>query len=110
MKPWFGLHLPSYSFPETPPERLFDREVVHHRGTMGTPVVVVADPAQEREYLDRVPAERRQHMIVGPPERAADGLQPYLEAGFTGFTLNNSIFRTPDAIRAVGDTLRLIGG
>ena len=27
MKPWFGLHLPSYTFPDTPPERLFERVV-----------------------------------------------------------------------------------
>jgi F420-dependent oxidoreductase-like protein len=25
MTPWFGLHLPNYTFPGTPPERLFDR-------------------------------------------------------------------------------------
>src|SRR3954449_9155290 len=25
MKPWFGLHLPSYTFPDTPPEKIFDR-------------------------------------------------------------------------------------
>jgi F420-dependent oxidoreductase-like protein len=27
MTPWFGLHLPNYTFPGTPPERLFDRIV-----------------------------------------------------------------------------------
>ena len=27
MRPWFGLHLPDYTFPDTPPERLFDRVV-----------------------------------------------------------------------------------
>ena len=25
MRPWFGLHLPSYTFPDTPPEGIFDR-------------------------------------------------------------------------------------
>ena len=25
MTPWFGLHLPSYTFPGSPPERLFER-------------------------------------------------------------------------------------
>jgi F420-dependent oxidoreductase-like protein len=25
MTPWFGLHLPNYTFPDTPPERLFER-------------------------------------------------------------------------------------
>ena len=27
MRPWFGLHLPSYTFPDTPPERRFERTV-----------------------------------------------------------------------------------
>src|SRR5437773_195009 len=27
MSPWFGLHLPSYTFPDTPSERLFRRVV-----------------------------------------------------------------------------------
>ena len=27
MKPWFGLHLPLYTFPDAPDERLFDRVV-----------------------------------------------------------------------------------
>ena len=27
MTPWFGLHLPNYTFPGTPPDRLFERVV-----------------------------------------------------------------------------------
>src|SRR4051794_41232037 len=27
MKPWFGLHIPSFTFPDLPPERMFDRVV-----------------------------------------------------------------------------------
>jgi F420-dependent oxidoreductase-like protein len=27
MSPWFGYHMPNYTFPDTPPERLFDRFV-----------------------------------------------------------------------------------
>ena len=27
MKPWFGLHLPLYTFPDSPDEPLFDRVV-----------------------------------------------------------------------------------
>jgi F420-dependent oxidoreductase-like protein len=78
--------------------------------TMGTPVVVITDPSQADAFLQRVPEERRQHMVVGPPERCAEGLRPYLDAGFTGFTFNNSIYGTPEAIQAVAETLRLIGG
>ena len=31
MRPWFGLHLPDYTFPDTPPEQLFDRVVAQAR-------------------------------------------------------------------------------
>ena len=31
MTPWFGLHLPNYTFADTPPERLFDRVVEQAR-------------------------------------------------------------------------------
>jgi alkanesulfonate monooxygenase SsuD/methylene tetrahydromethanopterin reductase-like flavin-dependent oxidoreductase (luciferase family) len=49
-------------------------------------------------------------VTVGPPEQMADALRPYLDAGFTGFTFNNNIYRTPDAIGYVGELLRLVAG
>ena len=76
--------------------------------TIGTPVVVARDPAEAQARLERVPAERRPHMVVGPPEQAAEALGPYVDAGFTGFTFNNSIYRTPEAIEEVGEVLRLL--
>jgi F420-dependent oxidoreductase-like protein len=78
--------------------------------TMATPVIVAGSEAEARSYLDRVPPERRAHVLAGTPAQAADALQPYLEAGFTGFTFNNPIYRTPDQIALVGECLRLIGG
>jgi hypothetical protein len=38
----------------------------------------------------------------------AEALQPYLEAGFTGFTFNNSLYRTTEQISRVGELLKLI--
>ena len=45
MKPWFGLHLPLYTFPDTPPERLFDRVVAQARAaeSAGFNLVTVMD-------------------------------------------------------------------
>ena len=60
--------------------------------------------------LERIPPERRPFVAAGTPEQMADAIRPYLDAGFTGFTFNNSIYRTPDAIGRVGELLRLIGG
>ena len=45
MSVWFGLHLPSYTHPDTPPERLFDRVVEQAKAaeTAGFDVVTVMD-------------------------------------------------------------------
>jgi F420-dependent oxidoreductase-like protein len=78
--------------------------------TMATPVLVVRTQAERQASLERLPPERRAHVTVGTPEEAAEGLRPYLDAGFTGFTFNNPFLRTPDAIGLAGELLRLIGG
>lgn len=78
--------------------------------TMATPVGVAASEAEAGAILDQLPPERRAHVVIGTPEQAAEGLRPYLDAGFTGFTFNNSIYRTPDQIGLIGELLRLIGG
>jgi alkanesulfonate monooxygenase SsuD/methylene tetrahydromethanopterin reductase-like flavin-dependent oxidoreductase (luciferase family) len=66
--------------------------------------------AEAKAYLERLPPERRASVVAGTPERAAEGLRPYLDAGFTGFTFNSPIYRTPEAIATVGELLRVIGG
>jgi F420-dependent oxidoreductase-like protein len=76
--------------------------------TMASPVVVAESPAAAQAFLDRLPPERRPHVVAGPPEQAAEGLRPYLDAGFTGFTFNNSIYRTLDSIAVIGEVLKLI--
>ena len=38
-----------------------------------------------------------------------DRLRPYIDAGFTGFTFNNTIYRTPEDIALVGELLELVG-
>jgi F420-dependent oxidoreductase-like protein len=78
--------------------------------TMATPVAVAATEADAKAFLERVPPERRAHVVAGPPERAAEGLRPYLDAGFTGFTFNNSIYRTTDQIELIGELLKIVGG
>ena len=45
-------------------------------------------------------------------EQMADAIRPYLDAGFTGFTFNNSIYRTPEQIgrdRRAAEARRLGG-
>jgi alkanesulfonate monooxygenase SsuD/methylene tetrahydromethanopterin reductase-like flavin-dependent oxidoreductase (luciferase family) len=77
---------------------------------MATPGIVAPDDAAAKRMLEHIPAERRAHVKGGTPEQAAEGLRPYLDAGFTGFTFNNTIYRTPEQIGAIGELLRLVGG
>ena len=78
--------------------------------TMATPVVVAGSDAEATAALESIPPERRPHVTVGTPEQAAEALRPYIEAGFTGFTFNNSIYRTPAQIERLGELLQLVGG
>ena len=76
--------------------------------TMATPVLPVADDRDAARVLERLPAERRAHVVVGSPEQAAEALRPYLDAGFSGFTFNNPHLPTPEAIGPAGELLRLL--
>jgi alkanesulfonate monooxygenase SsuD/methylene tetrahydromethanopterin reductase-like flavin-dependent oxidoreductase (luciferase family) len=78
--------------------------------TIGAPVIVVESDAVAKASLERIPPERRPFLKVGPPEQMADAIRPYLDAGFTGFTFNNSVYRTPDDVARVGELLQLVGG
>src|SRR3954470_19514463 len=78
--------------------------------TMNSPVVVVGNKAEGDAFLQRIPEERRPYLVVGPPEQCVEGLRPYIDAGFTGFTFNNNLYRTPEQIHRLGELLRLVGG
>jgi F420-dependent oxidoreductase-like protein len=78
--------------------------------TMSAPMIVSRDSARRHLLLERIPEERRAFVQIGGPEEAAEALRPYLDAGFTGFTFNNNIYSTPEAIGEVGEVLHLIGG
>lgn len=78
--------------------------------TMTAPVLVGGTEAEVESLLEHVPPERRPYVKAGTPEQVADDLQPYLDAGFTGFTFNNSIYRTTDQIAAIGELLRIVVG
>ena len=76
--------------------------------TMATPVLVAATEKDGKAILERLPPERRAHVVVGTPAQVAEGLRPYLDAGFTGFTFNNPVLPNAEAIGAAGELLRLI--
>jgi alkanesulfonate monooxygenase SsuD/methylene tetrahydromethanopterin reductase-like flavin-dependent oxidoreductase (luciferase family) len=72
--------------------------------------VALATEAERNEYIDRIPAERRATLTVGSAAQCAEALKPYIDAGFTGFTFGNTVYRTPEQIRYVAQMLPLIGG
>ena len=75
---------------------------------MGAPVTLAADERDAARLLERIPPERRPFVNPGTPEQAAEALRPYIDAGFTGFTFNNTILSTPDSIALAGELLRLV--
>jgi len=111
MTHWFPLGLDALRHKDELLRRYCDeigRDPTTIERTMATPVVVASSEAEGRAILDHMPPERRPNMAAGTAEQMADALRPYLDAGFTGFTFNNSVFRSPEQIEAVGDLLRLI--
>ena len=78
--------------------------------TMTAPVVVVGSDAEAKAAIESLPPERRPFLKISPPEQAAETLRPYIDAGFTGFTFNNTIYRTPDQIGRIGELLELVRG
>ncbi len=78
--------------------------------TMAAPVAPGETAEAAQATLLRLPPDRRDGVFAGTVEQCAEVLQPYLEAGFTGFTFRNSQFVRPDEIAVVGELLRAIGG
>jgi len=78
--------------------------------TMAAPVMVAPTEAVATAMLERIPVERRPFVSVGTPKQAAQALRQYLDLGFTGFTFNNNIYRTPEQIATLGEVLALTGG
>jgi F420-dependent oxidoreductase-like protein len=76
--------------------------------TMSAPVLVAPTAEAARALVERLPPERRAHVQAGTPEQVADELRPYIEAGFTGFTFNNPVVSTPEAIVTTGELLKLV--
>jgi len=57
---------------------------------MAAPVMLVADEREGEARLERIPPERRGALAGGrrdAPERAAEILADYVDAGFGGFTV-----------------------
>ena len=88
-KPWFSLHLPNYTFPDTPPERLFDR---------------VAEQARAAEAAGFAQVTVMDHLYQIGWAGAAD--QPMLEAYTTLGALARETTRVRLGVQVAGVTYR----
>jgi len=113
MTHWFSIGLDALKHKTEVLERYCEeigRDPSTIERTIGAPVIVVGSEAEAKPFLDAIPAERRPFVKIGGPEQAAEGLRPYIEAGFTGFTFNNAMYRTQEQIARVGEVLGLVAG
>ncbi|HEU4674106.1 MAG TPA: TIGR03560 family F420-dependent LLM class oxidoreductase [Candidatus Limnocylindrales bacterium] len=74
---------------------------------LNAPVMVARDEAAADRMLARIPPERRGSRPV-PIDQAAEQLRPFIDAGFTGFTFNNTYLATPEEIGVAGELLRAV--
>jgi F420-dependent oxidoreductase-like protein len=109
MTHWFALGLEALKRKTMILERYCDeigRDPESIERTMGAPVIVVESEEAASAALEMLPPDRRPFLAVGTPDKAAEALLPYIDAGFTGFTFNNNLYRTPYQINLVGEVLR----
>ena len=76
--------------------------------TIGSPVLPVADEHEAAAALERIAPERRAALTPATPQRAAEILSGYVEAGFTGFTFGNTMLPTTESIAIAGEVLGLL--
>ncbi|HEY4024989.1 MAG TPA: LLM class F420-dependent oxidoreductase [Candidatus Dormibacteraeota bacterium] len=76
--------------------------------TLGAPVVLVGDEREASAVLERVPPARRGMITPATVEQAAEILGKYVDAGFGGFTFNNPLMDTPEALSRAGELIGLL--
>src|SRR5438445_465720 len=77
---------------------------------MGSLAILVENTRDAKAQLERIPEERRPMVMVATPADVAERLQPYVDAGFGGFTLSNQTLPTKDAIALGGELIKLMSG
>lgn len=76
--------------------------------TMATPVLLAANDRDSARLLAGLSPERRRHVVAGTPTEAAERLRPYIDAGFSGFTFNNTFLPDEESIGLAGELIRLV--
>ena len=78
--------------------------------TLGVALVLVENERDGKAILDRLTPERRAMARVATVPQAAELIGKYVDAGFTGFTLNNNIYGTNKSIALAGELIKAVRG
>jgi alkanesulfonate monooxygenase SsuD/methylene tetrahydromethanopterin reductase-like flavin-dependent oxidoreductase (luciferase family) len=77
---------------------------------VGVGIVLSNSEREARAILDAVPPERRATIRALTFDQAAEFLRPFLDAGFSGFTLNNPTLPTIESIERAGELIKTVRG
>jgi F420-dependent oxidoreductase-like protein len=78
--------------------------------TLGVGLVLVEHEKDGQAILDTLTPERRAMARVATVPQATDMIGKYIDAGFTGFTLNNNIYGTDESIARAGELIKAVRG
>jgi F420-dependent oxidoreductase-like protein len=76
--------------------------------TLGVTLVLVENEKDGKAILDSLSPERRAMARVATVQQGVEIIGQYIDAGFTGFTLNNNIYGTPDSMALAGELIKLV--
>jgi F420-dependent oxidoreductase-like protein len=76
--------------------------------TLGVTLVLVENERDGKAILDTLSPERRAMARVATVPQAAEMIGKYIDAGFTGFTLNNNIYGTDESIALAGELIKVV--
>jgi len=76
--------------------------------TLGVTLVLVENEKDGKAILDTLTPERRAMARVATVPQAAEMIGKYIDAGFTGFTLNNNIYATDESIALAGELIKTV--
>jgi F420-dependent oxidoreductase-like protein len=76
--------------------------------TLGVTLVLVENEKDGKAILDTLSPERRAMARVATVPQAAEMIGKYIDAGFTGFTLNNNIYGTDESIALAGELIKIV--
>jgi len=76
--------------------------------TLGVTLVLVENEKDGKAILDTLSPERRAMARVATVPQAAEMIGKYIDAGFTGFTLNNNIYATDESIALAGELIKVV--